>query len=258
MNLKSIVLLFAAGVAYTTATFAAPIAADTTKASQTGLPIRKLYVGTAFDGAIFSTALVDKTDASLILPAPGGPIPSTKTPVWTPLRFSLFLNIGFTFNYNFNRHIGIFTGIDVKNIGYIEETENDQMVKRRSYNAGAPLGIRIGNMGKNNAGFFIGGGIDYTINYKEKRFLNRNEKYVYTEWFSSRTPTYMPYVFAGVSNKKGLSLKVQYYPNDFLNPRPGEMRKNVRISALSLGFNLHLDKEPDFKFPQKPTQTIAL
>jgi hypothetical protein len=258
MSLKSGILVTVAIIAANIVALASPAVTDSLKPSNKGLPIRKLYVGTALDGAIFSTALIDHTDASLLLPAPGTkPLPNN-TPVWAPLRFSLFLNIGFTFNYNFSRHFGMFTGIDLKNIGYIEETGNDQMIKRRSYNAGIPLGLRIGNMGKNNMAFFLGGGIDYTINYKEKRYLSRNEKVVYTEWFSSRTPTYMPYVFAGISTGKGLSLKAQYYPNDFLSPFPGEARKNVRIMAVTLGLNLHLDKEPDFKFATKPTQTIAL
>lgn len=259
MNLNSVCAFLLPLTICGSALHAAPAAKDTLKPTNTELPIKKLYVGSIIEGAVFSSAIMNKATPTTVLHQPGGTTSPEKTTVWAPLRFTMFLNIGVTFNYNFNRHIGMFTGIDLKNIGFIEEAENDQMIKRRSYNAGIPLGIRIGDMGKNNAAFIVGGGIDYTINYKEKRFISRNEKVVFTEWFSGRTPTLMPYVFAGIANKtNGASIKVTYYPNDFLNPRPGEARKNVRILAVSFGIMLHTDKQPEFKFGQKPTQTIAL
>src|SRR5690606_26603856 len=54
--------------------------------------------------------------------------------------------------------------------------------------------------------------------YREKGFVRRGDKSKFNEWFSTRTPAVLPYVFVGARVKPGLSLKLQYYPGNFLNP----------------------------------------
>jgi hypothetical protein len=166
------------------------------------LPVKKFYVANGIDGLIFSTANVTKSGSDKAV----------------PVRFSAFFHMGFTFNFNLSRHIGVYTGIDVKNVGFIERT-NGEVTKRRTYNLGVPIGIRVGNMAKTGKYGFIGGGADVPINYKEKQFVIRNQKTIkFNEWFSDRTPMLMPYLFAGAGISESFTLKFQYYPGNFLNP----------------------------------------
>lgn len=191
-----------------------------TKKVKVKLPVRRSYIGSGMDAAIFSMADV-KNGNSVV-------------------RFSYILNWGFTFNLNITRYLGIYTGIDVKNLGFIEK-DNGVTTKRRTYNIGAPVGIKIGNMALKKPYFFAGAGVDVPINYKEKSFTVRNQKTKFNEWFSERTPQTMPYIFAGVALHRGGTIKLQYYPGNFMNP---EFTTNgthpyagydVQIKMLSLG-----------------------
>jgi len=202
-------------------------------------PYNRLYWGSSMDGAIFSTALVQHTGRAEKL---------------TTLRFSYIVNFGFNLNYDFNRHIGLMTGAGIKNIGFIEKFA-DSTVKRRVYALGVPLGVKIGNLHKRNF-VFLGGGVDAPVNYREKGFIKRGDKEKFNEWFSERTPAFMPYVFAGVSASPGVTLKLQYYPGNFMNrdytmPDPGGNDMLIRpyssyersnLLMLSIGVDLHYNK----------------
>jgi hypothetical protein len=167
--------------------------------NRTTPPMHRWYMGNSFDGAILSTAVFERPGQRREL---------------TTLRFSL-LNIGYHINYDFDEHFGIFSGVGIKNIGFIEKN-GDSTTKRRVYTIGLPLGFKLGNLQKRHYGF-IGGGVDFPINYREKRFVKRNDKYKFNEFFSDRTDDYMPYIFAGFAYGKGSTIKVQYYPGNFLN-----------------------------------------
>lgn len=169
---------------------------------------KKIYLSNSFDGTLLSFG----SDAG-IFPLNNG-IPTT---VGTP-RFTYFFNIGTHVNYDVNSTFGLFTGIGIKNLGFIEKiTPLDSTVKRRVYSLGAPLGLRIGNIKKKTYGF-VGGGVDMPFNYKEKGYVKRGNKDKFNEWFSDRVQPFMPYAFAGISFKPGVALKIQYYPNNFMNP----------------------------------------
>lgn len=197
------------------------------------IPVRKFYLGNSLDAGIFSTSFVTKEGAS------------RQT---TPLRFTMFLHLGYTFNYDFNKYSGVYTGVDLKNIGFIEK-EGGYTAKRRVYTVGVPVGLRFGNMKKRNY-FYLGAGLDLAVNYKEKVYDKRSDKKKFNEWFSSRTPLLMPYVFAGYSFDHGISVKVQYYPNSFLNQnftedvggisvQPYADYKKVNLLLFSVGFDMH-------------------
>ena len=193
--------------------------------------IRHWYLGNAFDGAIFSTAVMERPGSDREL---------------TTVRFSM-LNIGNNFNYDFDEHFGIYTGVGIKNIGFIEKN-GDSTTKRRVYTVGVPLGFKLGNLQKNQYGF-IGGGVDFPINYREKRFVERKDKYKFNEFFSDRTDDFMPYLFAGFSCKPGIVLKAQYYPGNFFNTGFEEDKDGMRVQPyrgyrvnllyISLGFDIH-------------------
>jgi hypothetical protein len=77
------------------------------------------------------------------------------------------------------------------------------------------------------------------LNYKEKGFASRNNKKEFNEWFSTRTPTFMPYVFLGLSVRQGISFKLQYYLNNFLNA-DYKSTSNGITSAPYAGYDVHL------------------
>lgn len=197
----------------------------------------KFYTSSALDGAIFSSALVTR---------PG------KDNELSTLRFTYIFNFGVNFNYDFNKYIGLYTGVGIKNIGFIDKI-GDSTIKRRVYTIGAPLGIKIGNLKKRKFGF-IGGGVDIPFNYREKAFIKRGDKEKFNEWFSDRTPLVLPYVFAGVSMDPGITLKLQYYPTNFMNTDFTETTPSgitfkpyagykVNLILVSLGFDIHYTKQ---------------
>lgn len=130
-------------------------------------------------------------------------------------RFTMFFNIGSNYNYDFSNNVGIFTGLNIKNIGLITK-EDSLKLKRRVYTLGVPLGLKFGNI-RDGFFFFFGGEYDMAFNYKEKTFIDGDKKSKFNEWFSDRTPTFMPSVFAGFRFQPGFGVKVQYYLNDFFN-----------------------------------------
>src|ERR1043165_1589234 len=203
---------------------------------------KKFYWSNSMDMFLLSTSLMEK-------------FPATSSRL-TTLRFTYFFNIGFNLNYDFNNNIGLFTGVGIKNIGFIEKfPANDSTVKRRVYAIGVPLGIKIGNIRRHNYGF-IGGGVDFPFNYKEKGYVRRGKKDKFNEWFSDRTEMIMPYVFAGLSYSPGITLKLQYYPGNFLNTgyiepstgtavpvMPYANYTKTNLILLSVGFDIRYSKK---------------
>ena len=209
--------------------------------------VRKFFIGTALDAGIFSSAIIQRNSTFRGTPI----VPATTT--YGTLRFSYIINFGLTFNFNFGRHFGVYTGVDLKNIGFIEKPYNNETIKQRTYNVGAPIGIKIGNMADKREYFFFGGGADVPFNYKEKSFVIRNQKTKYNEWFSNATPAIMPYVFAGFAIPHGISFKFQYYPNNYVNPDYSHKNNGVYVNEgttvhlmlLSIGFTAPFGKNPD-------------
>lgn len=217
---------------------------------------RKIYFSNSFDGALITMGIDNGT-----FPLNAG-VPTT---VSTP-RFTYFLNTGFNLNYDFGHNVGLFTGLGLKNIGFIEKIKPvDSTIKRRVFAVGLPLGIKVGNLKKKTYGF-IGGGIDFPLNYREKGYIRRGNKTKFNEWLSDRTPSTMTYVFAGVSASPGIYLKVQYYPGNFLNPNYSETivqngaivnsrpyaLHNVSLLMFSIGFDIRYTNKMKIKHKDHP------
>lgn len=205
---------------------------------------KKLYWSSGMDMMLFSTS--QTTNAFSL------------TNGLTPVRFTYLLNFGFDLNYDFSKNVGAFTGIGLKNIGFIEKYKAiDSTVKRRVLAIGIPVGIKFGNLHRHTYGF-IGGGADLAFNYKEKGYIRRGNKDKFNEWFSDRTNLIMPYVFAGFAFKPGITLKAQYYMNSFINPSfstpvvsggatsyyyPYASFTQNNIIMLSVGFDVRYSKK---------------
>ena len=120
-------------------------------------------------------------------------------------RFTFFFNIGTNYNYDVSDHFGFFSGTNIKNIGMITEV-GDTKLKRRVYTLGVPVGFKVGNV-KDGIMLFGGAEVDVAFNYKEKTFVNDDKKSKFNEWFSDRTQTLMPSVFAGFQFSEHFSIK---------------------------------------------------
>lgn len=165
-------------------------------------PTQKVYTSTDFDIFLLSTSVLEKTGMDSKL---------------TPVRFTAIPFLGLNVNYDFSSRVGLYTGLNIKNIGFIEKSKNpDSTIKRRIYTIGVPLGLKIGKIKYGNY-VILGVGADLPFNYREKGFTDRGNKTKFNEWFSDRTPRIMPYAFIGAHLNPVLTFKLQYYPSNFLN-----------------------------------------
>ncbi len=167
------------------------------------------------------------------------------------MRWSPVFNSEGYFNVDFAKSFGLFTGLGIRNVGFIDDKydpDNTGIKKKfRTYNLGIPVGLKLGNL----QNFFLFGGyeIEFPFHYKEKTFLNGQKQDVkISDWFSSRVPTYYNTVFAGVQFPYGFTLKFKYYFTGFFNEnftetvngvqgKPYEGYK-VNIFYFSLSFDL--------------------
>jgi len=168
------------------------------------------------------------------------------------IRWAPVMNIQTFFNYDATAHFGLFSGIGVRNVGFIYDENEATRKKYRTYNMGIPFGIKAGNFEKTFV--FAGYEIEFPFNYKEKTFIN-NQKSKYTEWFTGRVPTVYHTVLIGVQLPKGVNIKFKYYLTGFFNqdfvqidgttgdPYKPYENLDVNVFFFSLGFNLFKDKK---------------
>ncbi len=184
--------------------------------------IKEFYLTSGGDGMLFSLGKIQNVNNGV-----------TKDD-WSNVRFTWWLNIGEHVHYNFNNTVGLYSGLELRNIGYnfheirtvaIENStppatvDKEYVVRRRTYNLGIPLALKIGNM-RNKNYFFLGGGIDMAFAYKEKSWEvdnKKNTKVKHNEWFSDEVNLWQPFVFAGFVVKPGIGIKVAYYPSNYHN-----------------------------------------
>ncbi len=140
------------------------------------------------------------------------------------LRWSPFFNLQNMINADFSDHFGIFSGISLRNVGFIlndfkqidaQGTETFVRKKFRTYSLGIPAGIKFGNLGKS----FLYGGyeLEMPFHFKEKTFVNGDKTAKITGWFSDRVVKLQHGLFVGVQLPYGTNLKFKYYVSAFLN-----------------------------------------
>ena len=166
------------------------------------------------------------------------------------MRWSPVINISTQAHYDLNDNIGFYSGIGIKNIGFIYQDSINNKVIQRTYNLGIPVGIKIGNLRK----FFFYGGyqLEIPIQYKYKRWDSSDRsgaKTKFTQWFTDATPTIMNTFFAGVQFYGGLNLKFTYYMDNFVNPdyvRNGEqLNRGLDVQVFSISLVASLLKGSD-------------
>lgn len=137
------------------------------------------------------------------------------------VRFSGFINSQEQFHFDMSNTFGLYTGIGVRNIGFINKFSDtisggrtDITVKQRQYALGVPLALKVGSMSK-NIYLAVGAEMELFFNYKQKVFYN-NTKNKGSEWFSNNSKIFNPSLFAEVNFPKGQFIRFRYYLNDFL------------------------------------------
>lgn len=145
--------------------------------------------------------------------------PQASTNINEILRYTIVLNVGQYWHVDFNNVIGLFSGLAIRNVGFIYDTDIPTKTIRRSYNLGVPLALKLGVFDKH---LYLFGGAEYELlfHYKGKRWLSNDRdgtKLKHSEWFSSKTKRFVPAVFGGVQFPGGFNVKYKYYLEHFLN-----------------------------------------
>ena len=135
------------------------------------------------------------------------------------LRYTIVFNVGQYTHLDFTNSIGLYTGLAVRNVGFIYDTDRPTKTIRRSYNLGVPLALKIGAFDKH---MYIFGGGEYELlfHYRARRWDSNDRngnKQIVGEWFSGRTKRFVPSVFAGVQFPGGFNIKYKFYLQHFLN-----------------------------------------
>src|SRR4051812_27856827 len=137
------------------------------------------------------------------------------------LRFSPVVNFQLMLNKDMSKKFGLFTGLGVRNVGYIINDYKDSSTavgykkKFRSYNLGIPVGFKVGNLDKTF--FYAGYEVELAVAYKEKTYDGGDKVDKITGWFSSRQEIFQHGFLAGVQFPYGANLKFKYYLSEFHN-----------------------------------------
>jgi hypothetical protein len=164
------------------------------------------------------------------------------------MRWAPVFNPQMMFNYDISHVFGLFTGLAVRNVGFIYKNpldSNNTKFKFRTYNLGIPVGFKIGKMDK--VMFFAGYEMEFPFVYKEKRFVNESKEDVDVIWFSDKVEHFQQSFMAGIQLPYGATIKFKYYFTNFHNrdyvamvngvaTRPYDFKDNVFY--FSLGWNV--------------------
>lgn len=171
------------------------------------------------------------------------------------LRFSPVVNIQNWVNIDKTENFGIFTGLSVRNVGFIYDESETVRKKYRTYNLGIPIGVKIGNL--SDKFVFVGYELEIPVHYKEKTFINEDKEDKDNIWFSSRVNTFNHSLMAGVQLPYGATLKFKYYLTNFFNKKytasddQGVSYKpyeNLDVNVFYFSLSFGLLKNADFYY----------
>jgi hypothetical protein len=174
------------------------------------------------------------------------------------MRWAPVINPQGMLNIDFHNVFGLFTGLAIRNVGFIYEPPQDPnyaKYKYRTYNFGIPVGFKIGKLDKFL--FFGGYEVEFPFVYKEKKFVNEDKVDKTVIWFSNRVEPVQSSLMAGIQFPYGIDLKFKYYLTNFhrrdciimvdgVETKPYDFKSN--IFYFSLAWNLFTnwkDYEPE-------------
>lgn len=131
------------------------------------------------------------------------------------LRFSPVINLQTLLNFDQSESFGWFTGVNIRNVGFIFDESASVRKKVRNYNLGIPIGVKLGHL--NDRFFFAGYELEIAMNYRERTFVDEVRTERFSVWFSDRVNTLQHALFIGYTLPKGTSIKAKYYLTSFFN-----------------------------------------
>ena len=137
------------------------------------------------------------------------------------MRWAPVFNIQGMYNADMSRQFGVFSGLAIRNVGYIYDTyTNPQTLavnkkKFRTYNLAIPVGFKVGNL--DNLFLYAGYELEFPFHYKEKTFDGGDKIDKITGWFSKRDEAIQHGFLVGVQFPGGPNLKFKYYLSEFHN-----------------------------------------
>lgn len=175
-----------------------------------------------------------------------------------PPRYTVFFHIADYVHYDIIDNIGLYTGLAIRNVGFIYDEDIPRKTIRRSYTLGVPIALKLGSF-KNHIYFFGGAEYELLFHYKAKRWLSIDRdgtKIKDTSWFSNKTERFVPSVFAGIQFPGGINVTFKKYLGDFLNldyvgPDLGEQDvafadyTQLDLYYISLSWQFRIDKSMD-------------
>lgn len=154
------------------------------------------------------------------------------------VRFAPFFNVRAMANYDLGPHFGFFTGLTVRNLGFIYDVPDSPVrYKFRTYNVGVPLGLKFGRM--NRGLIFAGYELEFPFNYKEKQFVNDDRVDRFNVWLSDRNERLFHSVMFGVQGVHGTTITVKYYLSNFHNKDFTEVKDGVEVKPYA-GLEAHI------------------
>ena len=168
------------------------------------------------------------------------------------MRFSPVVNLQNWINIDKSENFGWFSGLSVRNVGFIYEPPDQTGIKKkyRTYNIGVPIGIKVGNLSKSF--LFAGYELEIPINFKEKTFENE-VKTKNNVWFSNQVTTFQHTLMLGVQLPHGATLKFKYYLSNFFNKDytrsdGSKPYQNSDYNIFYFSLNFGLLKNTDFYY----------
>jgi len=147
------------------------------------------------------------------------------------VRFSGFFHFQTQAHYDFNKFAGVYTGIGMRNVGFINKLNDSVRIKQRSYSLGIPFAVKLGD--KNERVWVAAGAeAELMFAYKQKVFYG-GQKFKNHKWFSDKVNLFNPSVFAEVKFKRGGYIRAKYYLKDFLQ----KDKQDIRLFGVPYEFS---------------------
>lgn len=173
------------------------------------------------------------------------------------MRFAPAINIQTLFNLDPSKAIGFFTGIGVRNVGFIYNVPQQPVKKKfRTYNLAVPVAFKLGDMTRTF--FYAGYEIEFPFSYKEKTFRNEVKDDKFVVWFSDRVPVFYNSVFVGINLSKVFNVKFKYYFTNFhnkdytavVNGEEVQPYKDLNANVFYISLNISLFKNVRFYYSE--------
>lgn len=172
------------------------------------------------------------------------------------LRFAPFANYTLQAHKDFTNSLGVYTGIGLKNVGFIYKPNDtlNSKVKSRAYSISIPLGLKYGNM-EDDKYFYLAAELLVQFDYKEKAFSNGGDKSKRKNLYNNNPINAFNYSAMIGYNYKGFTIGAEYTLGDFYNSgyryQPDKANKAYTLAVPSkstiltffIGFRTNLSAE---------------